>query len=234
MALQVMGQKGLPPRNLLTAEQLFEMSKVEQTWVMIKSVFDVFAMHDVSVLKPKILAWLSSIITYYNPYRASQQSLPSTMKQKEFYQYAQTGLPLFYIFHLYLKEPEPSTIYEYPHNRQEMLSNLNIVIQTQLRINSPVYLTPPEYLERFEPQFLMLQLYYLFVKFRHLKVEPSVQKKLVFKDHGRDPLVEARDESEVLSNDEEMQIIEEEDSLDFESSRRSKTEPVGPTPPRLA
>lgn len=35
-----------------------------------KSIFDVFAMHDVTVLKPKIMTWLSSIVTYYNPYRA--------------------------------------------------------------------------------------------------------------------------------------------------------------------
>ena len=69
MAISVMGQKGLPPRNLLTAEQLFEMSKVERMWQMIRSIFDVFAMHDVTVLKPKIMNWLSSIITYYNPYR---------------------------------------------------------------------------------------------------------------------------------------------------------------------
>lgn len=97
------------------------------------------------------------------------------MKQKEFYTFAQTGLPLFYIFHLYVRDsqPDPAQIYEYPHNRQEMLSNLNIVIQTQLRINSPVYLTAPEYLEKYEPQFLMLQLYYLFVKFRHIRVEPT-------------------------------------------------------------
>jgi len=39
-------------------------------WVMIKSIFEVFAMHDVNLLKPKIMAWLSSIITYYNPFRA--------------------------------------------------------------------------------------------------------------------------------------------------------------------
>jgi hypothetical protein len=37
-----------------------------------KSIFDVFAMHDVTVLKPKIMTWLSSIVTYYNPYRAQQ------------------------------------------------------------------------------------------------------------------------------------------------------------------
>lgn len=62
-------------------------------------------------------------------------------------------------------------------------------------------------------------------------------KKLVFKDQGREPpQLEQRDESEVQSGDEDMSRIEEEDSLDFESSRRSKTESLAPlnnqpTPP---
>ena len=70
MAISVMGQKGLPSRNILTAEQIFDMSKIERMWLMVKSIFEVFAMHDVMVLKPKIMAWLGSIISYYNPTRA--------------------------------------------------------------------------------------------------------------------------------------------------------------------
>lgn len=70
----------------------------------------------------------------------------------------------------------------------------------------------------------MLQLYYIFVKFRNMRIEQAQVEKLVFKDAGREPpMLEQRDESEVQS-DEEMQIIEEEDSLDFDSSRRSKVE----------
>jgi hypothetical protein len=86
MAISVMGQKGLPPRNILQADQIFDMSKTERMWVMIRSIFDNFAMHDVTVLKSKIMSWLSQIITFYNPYR--QQKLPSMMKTREFYQYA--------------------------------------------------------------------------------------------------------------------------------------------------
>lgn len=59
------------------------MSKVERMWLMIRSIFDVFAMHDVTLLKPKIMNWISSIITFYNPTRT--QSLPINMKTKEFY-----------------------------------------------------------------------------------------------------------------------------------------------------
>ena len=76
----------------------------------------------------------------------------------------------------------------------------------------------------------MLQLYYLYCRFRHVKIESASQPKLIFKDNGREaPKIEqpakvVRDESEVPSGDEEMGIIEEEDSLDFNSSLRSKPE----------
>ena len=75
----------------------------------------------------------------------------------------------------------------------------------------------------------MLQLYYLYCRFRHIKIESSGQTKLVFKDHGREVANleqprQVKDESEVPSGDEEMGIIEEEDSLDFNSSLRSKAE----------
>lgn len=70
MAISVMAQKGLPARCLMSAEQIYELSKIERMWQMIKSIFEVFAMHDVTVLKPKIMVWISSIITYYNPFRA--------------------------------------------------------------------------------------------------------------------------------------------------------------------
>jgi hypothetical protein len=76
----------------------------------------------------------------------------------------------------------------------------------------------------------MLQLYYLYCRFRHIKIEQAGQPKLVFKDQGREisiteqPTRPNKDESEVPSGDEEMGIIEEEDSLDFNSSLRSKTE----------
>lgn len=93
-------------------------------------------------------------------------------------------------------------------------------------------------LDRYEPQFLLLQLYYLYVKFRHLRVDQPSLPRLQFKDEGRTPpQLEQRDESEVHSGDDEMQIIEEEDSLDFDSSRRSKVESgphsiiTQPTPP---
>jgi hypothetical protein len=87
-AVSVMMQKGIPTRYVLTAEEIFESVKPERIWLMIRSIFEVFAMHDVQVLKPKILAWVSSIITYYSPFRVKQgQKLPTQMSTREFYQY---------------------------------------------------------------------------------------------------------------------------------------------------
>lgn len=82
-----MMQKGIPTRHVLSAEEIFEPTKPERIWLMVRSIFEVFAMHDVQVLKPKILAWVSSIITYYNPYRANKSQLPNQMSNREFYQF---------------------------------------------------------------------------------------------------------------------------------------------------
>lgn len=53
-------------------------------------------------------------------------------------------------------------------------------------------------------------------------------RKLAFLDQGREPSHDysVQEESEVRSNEEEMQIIEEEDSLEFDSQHRSKAESI--------
>lgn len=42
-----MMQKGIPSRHVLSAEEIFDSTKPERIWVMIRSIFEVFAMHDV-------------------------------------------------------------------------------------------------------------------------------------------------------------------------------------------
>ena len=61
-ALQAMYQNGLPHRYILTAEEIFEAQKADRIWLMLRQVFEVFAMHDVNLLRPKILSWITSII----------------------------------------------------------------------------------------------------------------------------------------------------------------------------
>ena len=160
---------------------------------MLQNVFEVFAMHDVNVLKPKILAWINSIVQFFNPY------LQVPQKSKDFYNFFKSGLPLFYIFYLYINDdktkPKPELFFEYPQNRAEYLSNLNYVVQIQYKFNLPIYLTPQDYLDQYEPNFLMLQLYYLYCKFKHVKTQVDQQPVVSFKDHERKPL----DESEVMS-----------------------------------
>ena len=67
-AISVMYQKGVPSRYVLSAEEIFEGQKVDRIWLMLQNVFEVFAMHDVNVLKPKITSWINSIVQYFNPY----------------------------------------------------------------------------------------------------------------------------------------------------------------------
>ena len=67
-SLSVMYQKGVPSRYVLTADEIFDGVKTERIWLMLKNIFEVFAMHDVNVLRPKILAWITSIVQFFNPY----------------------------------------------------------------------------------------------------------------------------------------------------------------------
>ena len=149
-------------------------------------------MHDVNVLKPKILAWINSIVQFFNPY------LQVPQKGKEFYNFFKSGLPMFYIFYLYLTDetvrPKPELFLEFAQNRAEFLSNLNYVVQIQYKFNLPIYLTPQDYLDQFEPNFLMLQLYYLYCKFKHVKAQSEQSPNILFKDHDR-----KLEESEILS-----------------------------------
>ena len=34
---------------------------------MLRQIFEVFAMHDVNLLRPKILTWITNIIQLFNP-----------------------------------------------------------------------------------------------------------------------------------------------------------------------
>ena len=63
-----MYQKGVPSRYVLTADEIFDGIKAERIWLMVKQIFEVFAMHDVNVLRPKILTWITSIVQFFNPY----------------------------------------------------------------------------------------------------------------------------------------------------------------------
>ena len=55
------------------------------------------------------------------------------------------------------------------------------------KLNIPIYLTPDDYLDRNHPNFLMLQLYYLYCRFNHVKIQLKSEQppKLVYKDHTR-------------------------------------------------
>jgi hypothetical protein len=57
-----MFQKGVPSRYVMSAEEIFDGNKTDRIWLMLQNVFEVFALHDVNVLRPKILAWINSIV----------------------------------------------------------------------------------------------------------------------------------------------------------------------------
>ena len=63
-----MYQKGVPSRYVMSAEEIFDGVKTDRIWLMLQNIFEVFAMHDVNVLRPKINAWINSIVQFFNPY----------------------------------------------------------------------------------------------------------------------------------------------------------------------
>ena len=69
------------------------------------------------------------------------------------------------------------------------MSNLSYVFNLAIKNNVPIYLKPAEYLDFEQHNFLLLQLYYLYCKFKNSKpafsrrADPPPQ--LVFKDEGR-------------------------------------------------
>jgi hypothetical protein len=68
------------------------------------------------------------------------------------------------------------------------MSNLSYVFNLAIKNNVPIYLKPAEYLDFEHHNFLLLQLYYLYCKFKNSKPNFSRrenQPHIVFKDEGR-------------------------------------------------
>ena len=65
--------------------------------------------------------------------------------------------------------------------------------------NVPIYLQPTELLDQHVPHFVLLQLYYIYLKYKGANPvyappgQPGQVPQLVFRDHGRMPPPPARD-----------------------------------------
>lgn len=240
-AIQVMCQKGVPTRYVLTAEEIFDGQKVERIWLMMKQIFEVFAMHDMKMLKAQIIGWLSSIVQFFD--HRHQFDMTVNWKSEEFYNQIKTGLPIFYVLLLYTQQPsaqqmpllDASRIYEIPQSRQELKENLTYVVQMQYHLNIPIYLMPEDYIDRFQPNFVLLMLYYHYVRFSHVKISlTQTPPRLTFRDSERTAALGSNLMSFAPHNadfeDDQlglMGVIEEEDSVDFTSSVRSKNVHTG-------
>jgi hypothetical protein len=69
------------------------------------------------------------------------------------------------------------------------MNNLSYTFNIAIKNNVPIYLKPAEYLDFEQPNFLLLQLYYTYCKFKNTK--PAFSRRndpppqLIFKDEGR-------------------------------------------------
>lgn len=140
---------------MLTADEIFEATKPERIWLLLSQIFEVIAMHDVKVIKSKIFSWINDVWGVFKP-----NSTVQVKKIEDAYLRFQTGILPFYIFKLYVKEesfePDSKNMYEYPQNRKEYLTNLTYIVRIKYHINVPIYMIPEDYLDLYEPNFLML------------------------------------------------------------------------------
>ena len=122
-ALSIIYQKGAAPRYVPTADEIFEGDKAhhDKIWVLLRTIFDVFAMHDVILLLPKIVKWINKSLSYF-PGRE-----PISSQAEEIYQDFKTGVNLACILFLYGPMngdgsgeeylPDFRMIFEHPQNR---------------------------------------------------------------------------------------------------------------------
>jgi len=192
----------------------------------------------VNLLLPKIVHWINRSLQGFMQTRGME---PVSSKMGDLYNEFRSGVIFSCLLWLYVKElnfkPDLKQIFEHPLSKAEFLHNLSYIGHIAVKNNVPVYLNPQEYLEYDFPQFIMVQLYYLYCKFKDQN--PVFTKdnwpSVVFKDEGR--ILENQsqisgqlstparsnkqltDSSEVKSHS--MGVIDEVDSMDFSSTFKS-------------
>jgi len=52
--------------DIPTADEIFEGDKyTDKIWILLRTIFDVFAMHDVGLLLLKIVKWINKSLSYF-------------------------------------------------------------------------------------------------------------------------------------------------------------------------
>ncbi|CDW90019.1 UNKNOWN [Stylonychia lemnae] len=241
-ALSILYQKGASPRYIPTADDIYEGEKnPEKIWLMLHSIFDMFAMHDVRVLTPKIIKWINKSLQQFGSYKSH---LMMGQKQEEIYEEFKSGLILALLFLLYV---ENASLRPDLREMTEVEHNLNYIFKLAIENNVPIYFRSQEYLDFEQYNFFMLQLYYLYCKFKDSRplFTPSSLPQLTFKDEGRilednsqssshpTPQRSRDDHVDSLSSEmkvNSMGVIDEVDSVDFSSTMKSNQQKTSNTP----
>ena len=97
-------------KDIPTADEIYDGEKnVEKVWVLLKAIFDIFAMHDVNLLMPKIIKWLCQSLDYFSFTQRGEGSkalLGEYPKAEDLYNGFKTGLPLACILYLYVDDEQ--------------------------------------------------------------------------------------------------------------------------------
>lgn len=95
------------------------------------------------------------------------------------------GLNLLCVLHAFMDNPKLSltNVYMYPENNSEVDHNLSYLFQSLTRTSIQLLFSLEEFKENKDPDFLLLQLFYVFLEFKDQSLESP--KSLVFKDSKR-------------------------------------------------
>ena len=102
--------------------------------------------------------------------------------------------------------PDSRNIFLFPVNKQEVIHNQFQVCNILRRNGMNVYLHPQEIADNIQPQFLMLQLYILFCKFKNLNPvygppgTPHQSPEMLFKDSNRPESIDLQARNNFIEN----------------------------------
>ena len=86
---------------------MFEGTNPEKVWLLLRTIFDIFAMHDVSLLLTKIVKWLNKSLSYFPSVRNEEAYYSGS--PEELYQEFRTGVDLACILSLYGGQSDSTT-----------------------------------------------------------------------------------------------------------------------------
>ncbi|CAG9325771.1 unnamed protein product [Blepharisma stoltei] len=163
--------------------QLYQGSP-EAAWTTLEFMIRSVMIGEVKSFNGVIMNWLESSLQVYNKNLLVESiEEPYTTLVKDF----ANGVNLICILHLFMDEPKLAlaNVYSIPENKMEVDHNLSYFFQSVARTKIPLLFSLEEFKENNDPDFLLLQLFYIFLEFKDIPINNDRRRPFVFKDDKR-------------------------------------------------